>query len=246
MSMADDCELERTDATWRQNRLRFENAQLRAQLKRCEESIGHHQTLMREADHRIKNSLQILASLLRLQAARADGNEVRDALAGTAERIRSIGVVHDALQASGGEDAVELGAAIGQVCGSLQEMAGDPGRIAVYVVADLVWAPAAYARPVMLMANELILNALRHGFPDGRAGTIRVGLSAIDDQLLLAVTDDGVGIPDAAVESRGYGLKLSRLMAAQVAGSLSVDGEKGVRATLRAPAPPPSTPILLS
>jgi two-component sensor histidine kinase len=217
--------------------LRSENAELRNALALAREAAARCTIMLREADHRIKNSLQIVSSLMHLQADRENNLTARAALTTAAARIQSVARMHDALQASGGEDSVDLGAVLGKMCGSLHAMAADPLGVDVQVRASLMRLPVAVAQPIVLAVNELVVNALRHAFPGGRAGVILVTLSRTGDQLRVVVADDGVGLPPEHVEGHGYGMKLVRMSASQIGGTLYVDSGAGTRITLVAPAP---------
>ena len=173
-------------------------AEIERLQRRCAESeevAARHATMLREADHRIKNSLQIVSSLMNLQAAREESPSARAALEAASERIQSVARIHDALQASAGLDAVDLGAVLETMCNSLHAMAGDPVSIAVVVQVGPIQAPVALAQPIVLAVNELVVNALRHAFPDGRSGTVRVSGTRYGDELHVVVADDGIGFP---------------------------------------------------
>jgi two-component sensor histidine kinase len=203
--------------------------------------------LLREGDHRIKNSLQIVSSLLSLQASREENSHAREALLSAAGRVRSVARMHDALQTGEGEDAVDLGAVLENMCGSLQAMGGETHGVEVRVETQYRYAPMVTARSVGLAVNELVVNALRHAFPDGRPGTILVRLTCDAGLLRVLVADDGVGLPAGHAEGRGYGMKLVRMMVSQISGVLHVDTDVGMgtRLTIVLPEPQPAAPARL-
>ncbi len=217
--------------------LREENRQLRHKLKMADALAARYTTLLREGNHRIKNSLQIVSSLMTLQAGREADLPARQALLGAAGRIQSIGRMHDALQESGGEDSVNLGAILEIMCASLHDMGGDTLSVSVRVKADPFHAPVAFVQPIVLAMNELVVNALRHAFPDERAGAIDITLRHVGGQLRMVVSDDGVGMPTVPREGQGYGMTLVRMMINQVDGALYVDSGAGTRITMVVPAP---------
>jgi len=198
---------------------------------------ARHEMLLREGNHRIKNSLQIVSSLMSLQASREENPHAREALRSAATRVQSVARMHDALQASEGEDSVDLGAALETMCGSLQAMGGDALGVTVRVETQPVHAPVAIARSIGLAVNELVVNALRHAFPDGRAGSILIKLTCAGGQVRLLVADDGVGLPVGHSEGRGYGMTLVRMMLKQVSGVLYIDSGAGTRITIVLPEP---------
>jgi two-component sensor histidine kinase len=217
--------------------VRAENARLRELLAQAEETASRHAILLREGDHRIKNSLQLVLSLVLLQARREESASAREALRAAAARIRSIAFIHDALQIGEGHDSVDLGVVLITMCRSLQVIAGDPRHITVSVVVESVPAPVALAQPIALAVNELVANALRHAYPEDHAGTIQVRASVAAGELRIVVADDGRGLPADCPGGRGYGMKLVRTMVDQIGGQLDVVSCAGAQFTITAPAP---------
>ncbi|MDP3493466.1 MAG: sensor histidine kinase [Hyphomonadaceae bacterium] len=214
-----------------------ENRLLRQRLRRAEREAARCETLLHEGDHRIKNSLQIVASLMRVQASREETVAAADALNAAATRVLSIAQIHDALQESGGKDVIDLGGALLAMCRSLHTMAGGPRTVALVVNVEPIRAPVALAQPLLLAVNELVVNALRHAFPDGRPGAIEIKANIIGDELVVVVADDGVGMPVNSDEPRGFGSKLIKMMTAKIDATLVLDATQGVRFTITAPAP---------
>ena len=217
--------------------LRLEILDLRQRLKRAEEVASRHAVMLREGDHRIKNSLQIVASLMTLQAAREESDSVRNALTGAAARVRSVAGIHDALQGTTGADTVDLGGTLEAMCASLQDMAGDEGHISVIANTRPLQAPVALAQPLALAVNELVVNSLRHAFPGRNMGSVQVSLARVDDEVYITVADDGVGLPDGYAAGRGYGMKLVAMVIKQIGGELQIAHEGGTKFTIRAPLP---------
>jgi two-component system, sensor histidine kinase PdtaS len=217
--------------------LRRENVVLRQLLKSADEVATRHALLLREGNHRIKNSLQIVASLMNLQEAREPTPSAKQALRTAATRIQSVARMHDALQDSDGADDVNLAIILEKMCRSLQSMGGAPLGVKVFSSADAVHLPVGFGQPIVLAVNELVVNALRHGFPNGRRGEVQVSLRSTGGQLRIVVADDGVGMPDGNIEGTGYGMKLVRMMTAQINGVLEVDTRAGTRITIVAPEP---------
>lgn len=210
---------------------------LRTLLTTAERLASRTAIMMREADHRIKNSLQIVSSLMILKARRHDDAPARDALLSASNQIQSIGRIHDALQKDGGADEVDLGEMLTTMCGALREMAADPCRIEVVISAERIMTPVSLAQPLMLAVNEMVVNALRHACPDGRAGMVRIQATALDRELCVIVADDGVGLPPDYAKGRGYGMKLVRAMVEQICGELYAQSRNGASFTIFAPIP---------
>jgi two-component sensor histidine kinase len=225
-----------TRGSFAARRLLAENARLRRVCAQSEDIIARYELLLREGDHRIKNSLQIVASLMGMQERRETNPVARDALHAATARILAVARIHDALQLNGGKDIVDLGGLISTMCRSLQVMAGDTHVVNVVVNAERIETPIALAQPLVLAVNELVVNALRHAFPGSRDGNVVVDVTQVGDEVRIAVADDGVGLPANYLEGRGYGMNLVRMMISKIGGVLQVEGDTGTRFTLSAPA----------
>ncbi|WP_207483204.1 sensor histidine kinase [Arenibaculum pallidiluteum] len=177
--------------------------------------------LFQEVHHRVKNNLQVVTSLLRLQSARIEDERVREGLRESIDRIHAMALVHKLLYASNELADLDFAVYLGTLISHLEEAYGTQGRVRVTVDA----APARFgldaAIPLSLIVNETFSNALKHAFPDGRPGTVRIGLSAMDDgSWLLTQDDDGVGLPPGYDwrASRGLGMQIIKSLAIQLQG----------------------------
>lgn len=222
--------------------LETENVRLRRLLARAEEAAAaRYEILLQESDHRIKNSLQIVASLVLQQARRAGSIVARDELRTAAARIVSVASIHDALQRGAGHETVDLGLVLKEMCKSLQAIAGDPRDVRVSVTADSLTTHTMLAQPIALAVNELVLNALRHAYPEDRTGkVIDVHASLQGDALRVVVADDGCGLPPAlegapTKNGRNFGMRLVQTLVAQISGRLEVTSGAGTRFTIIAP-----------
>jgi two-component sensor histidine kinase len=209
-------------------------------LKAANDAGALQGVLLREGNHRIKNSLQIVSSLLSLQAGQQDNDAARDALHTAAARIQAVASMHDALQDSEGPDWIDLGAALRMMCRSLQEMGGASG-VNVQVTAETLLTPVDFAQPLLLAVNELVLNAMRHAFPDNRAGSVVVTLGSAGGQLHVVVADDGVGLTLDNPKPRGFGMTLVETMTDKIKGSLYIDISAGTKVTITTPEPQPAS-----
>lgn len=230
-------------------RLRCANTRVHRLLALTHETASHTAMLLREGDHRIKNSLQIVSSLLLMQSRRTGSIEAADTLRAAAAQVKVVSQIHDALQQSGERDAVKLGEMLTTMCHSLHAMAGDARIISIMVTDDEIETPVAYAQPIMLAVNELVINALRHAFPDDREGTIKISLGQSNEELCIVVSDDGCGLAANHDEGSGYGSRLVRAMVKQIGGKLRTEGGRGARFTITAPlkrAVPVLYPVLVS
>lgn len=216
-------------------RLMFENARLSRLCMEAKGMAARHELMLREADHRIKNSLQVVASLLGLQARRETNGAAKDALHAATARIQAVARIHDALQLNGGTDSVDVGAVVTTMSKALHAMAGEPISVEIIVRAESVHVPLKLAQPIVLAVNELVLNSLRHAFPDSRSGAVMITVNRDGERVRIAVSDNGVGLPAGYADGRGYGTTLVRAMVEKIGGRLDVGTLSGAHFTLSAP-----------
>jgi PAS domain S-box-containing protein len=198
-------------------------------------SLREKELLLSEIHHRVKNNLQIICSLINLQIgksgdSRADGSGLQD----MENRVRSMAFVHELLYQSDEFAAIDFAAYVRQLSDYLlQAYEAAAARVRLDLTLDQVPIPIDKAIPCGLIINELISNALKHAFPAGRSGTIRVRLSKeADESVALTVQDDGVGLPaggaGAAGEKRGIGMTLVESLTGQLRGSLEIRSDGGL------------------
>ena len=192
-----------------------------------------------EVHHRVKNTLAATAGVLRLQARAAPSAEARAALDEALGRLGVFASAHELLcRAATGAGAVEVAALLERLVEALRWSACcADGRVRLRVRADEgVSLPPDVAVSLALVANEAVTNACKHAFPDGRAGEVEVRLGRrADGALVLAVRDDGVGLPVQAPEG-GLGMRLIRGFVRKVGATLALSGEGGTTVALTLPA----------
>ena len=182
--------------------------------------------LLKEVHHRVKNNLQVIHSLLRLEHQRQALPAVRQVLQAMQGRIQAMATLHDTLYRAGNFSALDLGAHIRRLATQAwRALASGPGEVQLEL--DLASVPVSLeqAVPCGLLVNELVSNSLKHGFADGRSGELRVWLRRLDDSTLeLGVSDNGAGLPAdfAARRSAGLGLQLVADLAQQIGGPLEI------------------------
>lgn len=201
-------------------------------LRDALEKAGDRQ---RETDHRAKNTLQLIVSLIQLQSRRAGDENVRRALRDLLQRIAAVSVAHRRTEHAAGREQVDVAGLVKDLASELAASAGRP-EIEIALDLDPALAPARHGPPLALIASEALANALRHAFPDARRGRIRVELRREPDALRLSVTDNGVGSPALAA---GLGMTLIRLMSQQIRAALQVEpAQPGLRVAVSVPMEP--------
>ncbi|MGR3365550.1 MAG: sensor histidine kinase [Maritimibacter harenae] len=196
--------------------------------------LAQKEALLGEVNHRIKNSLQLVASILHTDARRAGEGEVRDRLEGAAARVQAVTSVHEMLYRSNEVTTVAFGAYLRQLCDYLA--AGDAGTAGVEIQCEPVEVqlPTDKAIPLALIVNELAANAIKHGLAGVENGIIRVAAGLEGEELVLEVTDNGIGKAEGTEE--GLGTRIIGGLVAQLGATVSTGAaEPGYRATVRVP-----------
>ena len=175
---------------------------------------------LREADHRIKNDLQLINSIFVLQLRNMPAGPERDLVRAALERVGAVSAVHRRLDVMDDPKHFE---ASGLVREMVEEAISGARRPDVRVDLDLapVTVPTRQAAPLALIVGELMHNGLRHAFP-GRPGAIRVGFRSADGVIRLSVADDGVGLAPGCLAPSGFGTTLVALLAQQLRGEVEV------------------------
>ena len=190
-------------------------------------SLKQKDALLREVHHRVKNNLQVVASLLRLEARRAMHDDAIAALNDMQGRVHSMALLYEKLYRSASFDGVDLGGYLRQLTtDAFVTLAATPSSVRLEFDLCAATVGTDCAVPCGLIVNELVTNAVEHGFPDGRHGEIHVSLRPIDGdrRLRLCVRDTGVGLPPdfAARRERSLGLTLVSDLARQLGGTLEI------------------------
>lgn len=201
-----------------------------------EASLREKETLLREVHHRVKNNLQVFSSLLRLMATQAKSPETQSALGMCQDRIQSIALVHEQLYRAHDLARVTIDTYLEQLVVNLFRASGASERSL-----SLAFRPGSAvltveeAIPCGLITNELVTNALKHAFPNDRAGTLTVGLSEAASFYELVVSDDGIGLGQSIDPDSTTGLGLVHMFARQLHAELVIDNQTGTTFTIRFP-----------
>ncbi len=196
--------------------------------RRLSESVAEKELLLRELHHRVKNNIQVISSLLAMQSTDGDP-EVARRLEESQNRIRSIALIHEQLYRSSELAHIEARDYLEVLSSQLLQSFGQAGAVRLELDTDSVQLDIDQSMACGLIVNELVTNALKHAYPQGRAGVIRVGLRVrSDDELELSVSDDGPGLNGSqAGAAPTLGMSLVRTLARQLRGRVEVDGSGG-------------------
>ncbi len=220
----------------------LDRSRLAREKARAEEDLrasnARLEALLGEVNHRVANSLQLVSAMVRLQASALVDPTARAALDDTQRRIGAIAQVHRRLYSANDVESVDMRDYLGSLIEELTEtLSCDSAPHAMRLVAEPIRLPTDKAVSLGVIVTELVTNACKYAYPTGAGGEIRVMLRREgDDVFLLAVEDDGCGMPaEAAPKGTGLGTKLIRAMAQSLQAVVEYEPrDPGVRATLRA------------
>jgi len=202
-------------------------------------ALREKELLLREIHHRVKNNLQVITSLLNIQAATASA-EAQNSLEQMRDRVRAIARIHELLYKSRNLSAINMAEQAEALSSELLHVYGlDPFTIRVRISMDAIMADVDHAIPCGLMLNELISNSLKHALPKGRRGEITISMRREGDGwYCLSVADNGSGVPaDVSVEEpKSVGLRLVNIFVDQLQGTIKLVRGEGARFEIRLPA----------
>lgn len=202
-------------------------------LPELEAAVREKERLLRELQHRMKNNLQVIASLIAIQSENARTHDARKELQSIGNRIETLRLVHDKLYSTGEVDRVDLGVYLGELSASLLRFQGrKPGAIRLRTEVESVMVSSDLAVPLGLIVNEFVTNSLKHAFEDGD-GIIGVTLVLDDGKAArLCLWDNGKGIPKGG-NVTGTGMTLIDGLTEQIEASALWNGDGGTRLEIR-------------
>lgn len=190
------------------------------------QALKEKELLLQEVHHRVKNNIQILYSLLRLQSAHTEDPAVREQLLSTLSRVRAMSLIQERLHSSNNFSRIDFPGYVQNMIVHLQNFHHvDPRTIEINVDMEECLMDLSQAVPLGLIMNELISNAFRHAFPGGRSGTLTIFFRTLENGSgRLAVKDDGVGVPkEVDFDSpQSFGLQIVKTLVDQLNGELRV------------------------
>jgi two-component sensor histidine kinase len=210
---------------------------LRRTLRELEAAVAEKTVLLKEVHHRVKNNLAVIVSLLSMKASAIEGAEARAALEDSQHRVRSIALIHEHLCGTVHLYRIDFAEYARQLLQELRSVYGDAeGRIAIRLESGPIRMGIDRAVPCALILNELVINALKHAFPEGRRGEVLVGLrQAAPGEVEVSIEDNGVGCPPAGTTGsrQSLGLRIVEILTRQLEGSIERVPCAGTRFVLR-------------
>jgi two-component sensor histidine kinase len=206
-----------------------------------DELLRQKEVLLQEMQHRVANSLQIIASILLLKARTVQSEEIRLHLHDAHQRVMSVATVQQQLQASGLNESIEIGPYLSKLCDSLaKSMVGERRPLSIKVQATSGRAVSSEAVSLGLIVTELVINALKHAFPNNsEEGEILVRYEGEKSAWRLSVSDNGAGFGEAGAEGAhtGLGTSIVGALAQQLNAKVQKSaGPRGTTVSVIAPA----------
>ncbi|MFT5228183.1 MAG: two-component sensor histidine kinase [Urechidicola sp.] len=194
------------------------------------ESLKEKETLLQEVHHRVKNNLQIISSILNLQASYLKDENALSILMESQNRIKSMSFIHESLYINNNFRYINFSDYISSLTRNLiQSYTISPGKVDFDSHVDDVQLNIDQAIPCGLILNELISNALKYAFPNGQKGKIKLNISEDGDNVKIVIQDNGVGFPDDfdIEKSESLGLQLVFILVEQLDGNIEIESNKG-------------------
>jgi len=194
-------------------------------------SLRETEVLLKEIHHRVKNNLQVVSSLLSLQSRGVEDEATRQKFRESQNRVHSMALIHEHLYDAENLSEIDFSEYISQLAAHLfRSYQVSSSRIKLRTDIENVKLSVDVAVPCGLIVNELVSNALKYAFPEGRDGTIRIELRrGSEKRIALRVSDTGRGLPEKVGfwNTQTLGLRLVRLLVRQLGGEVEIDRSKG-------------------
>jgi len=198
-------------------------------------SLQEKEAMLKEIYHRVKNNLQVISSLLNLQANTIQDPASRNTFIESSTRIKAMALVHEMLYQSGNLVRVEMGKYVRNLAKNLADIYHiDSKKVKLIIDADTIFLSIENAIPYGLILNELISNAFKHAFPADQSGEIKVSIKNKDKKNILIVHDNGIGLPAYInfKNTKTLGVQLIHTLTKQLGGNIVLDRSSGTTFTL--------------
>ena len=220
---------------WQLKSRKKNEALLKEKNSLISKSLKEKEILLGEIHHRVKNNLQFISSLLSLQSEHIKDINALDALRQGQDRVQSMALIHQNLY----QEENFTGVAMKEYFEKLSQNLFDsynisPDRISLHLNIDDLDLDVDTVVPLGLIVNELLSNSLKHAFPKNSTGTITVSLGEINDQLILSVSDNGIGMNalDVRQLNQSFGYRLIEAFKEQLEATVHIDGDEGTKVQL--------------
>ena len=218
------------------NELRSKNEEVEALARVTARDLEEKRLMLNEIHHRVKNNLQVVQSLLKMSVRSLPIGEARTVTMTTAQRVFAMAMVHEHLYQTKNLAGISVSKYLRDLfSGVADSNAALHGQVRIEFDCDEILLNLDHAIPFGLLVNELLANCLKHGYPDGRKGTVTVSVHRVQDAVNLVFQDDGLGLPEGfdAATCTSMGLKLAASLSHQLGGKLNFTSNNGCRVEAR-------------
>jgi PAS domain S-box-containing protein len=201
-------------------------------------SLLEKETMLKEIHHRVKNNLQVISSLLNMQATHVQDEKAREALRESMSRMRTMASIHTQLYQSPDLARIDYGLFIRDLIGNIRQSYGRAASpVEIKVDAEEIRLGIDASIPCGLILNELVANALKHAFPEGKEGEINIRMRSADNRVALTVCDNGIGFPESIdlTNVKSLGLELVNILVRQMNGKIDMQAGGGTTWTVTFP-----------
>lgn len=218
-------------------RLESELARSQENQVRLQQFLAEKELLLHEVNHRVKNNLQIILSLINLQARRlAPGSPAAEVYSATQGRIRSISLVHDLIYRTEFGNGLDFRVYLEELVKGIRSLYSQGDfRVEILPGQGNVQGGVDFSVDFGLVVNELVTNAFKHGLVPAGGGVVTVGFDRVDDALVLTVADNGVGLAPGTAEGASLGLSLVRSVLKKYRATMSIEGVEGTMVRIEIP-----------
>lgn len=187
-----------------------------------------NELLLKEIHHRVKNNLEMVKSLIALQSAKLEDGASKEAMLASQNRVQSMGIIHQKLYQGTNLGAIEMKDYFVNLGEGILDTFNADDKVKIECAMDDLNLDVDTAVPIGLIVNELLTNALKYAFPEGTKGQINISLTQKDNDLLLKVSDNGIGKTQGSKpQGTGFGTQLIQLLTQQLNGTISEDHKNG-------------------
>jgi PAS domain S-box-containing protein len=203
--------------------------------RKMAEEAQKKELLLKEIHHRVKNNLQVIASLLNLQSRNFHETDIKNAFAESQSRVRAMAIAHEKLYMSKDLENIDTADYIRNLTNYLlQSYKLGIGKVSHEVDVDEIYLDIDKIIPMGLIINELITNSLKYAFNVGEQGVVKVSLKDVDTSLVLTISDNGKGLPEGIniFNTNSLGMQLVTTLVEQLGGKLELDRSSGTSFTI--------------
>ncbi len=207
--------------------IKRKNSIIEKEKLNTQKSLEEKEVLLKEIHHRVKNNMQTVISLLKIQSLDAKELSVQDFISVSEARINSMVMVHENLYQNHDLSKVDFKEYLNNLTASIKSTYQGFKKIELQIDISNIYFDVQTAIPIGLIVNELVNNAYKHAFKNEEKGLILIQITQINDEYQLMVCDDGLGISDHQINDNGLGLELVCLLVSQIKGNLEMDNSNG-------------------